>query len=302
MKSDTQLMNELAQRTNFLHELTEKESEALKKVLMEIYIAVAEVCKKHHLTIMLCAGSCLGAIRHKGFIPWDDDLDVLMPRKDYDRLIELLKEGMLSDKYEFDAPDKHKDAKHVFLKIYKKNTINEDIFSEGNPFPKGICIDIFSLDAVPETKFGQFIKGFIANALMFISILVLYAQYPNPKLKAFVSLDKILSRRYKFKCFLGKIFGIIPHYKWVWWYDCFVASTNESKYLGIPVGNNYYTGEILPYDVYLPVAKAIFEGVEVNIPHDYDTYLRRSYKDYMQLPPVEKRERHFTVKFQLNCK
>ena len=96
MKSDSELMNELAKRTDYLRELTEEESKAL-----DMYVDIARLCEQHQLTVMLCGGSCLGAIRHKGFIPWDDDLDLLMPRHDYEQLIRLLEQGALGKNYEF---------------------------------------------------------------------------------------------------------------------------------------------------------------------------------------------------------
>lgn len=102
MKSDSELMNELAHKTNYLHEMTSSESSAMKRALLDIYRDVAKLCEKEGLTLMLSGGSCLGAVRHKGFIPWDDDLDVMMRRDDYERLIRLCKEGRLGDKYEFD--------------------------------------------------------------------------------------------------------------------------------------------------------------------------------------------------------
>ena len=83
MKSYKELLNENAQKTG-LRQLTEEESTEMKDVLMKMYQVVAQVCAEHGLTIMLCGGSCLGAIRHQGFIPWDDDLDLCMPRRDYD--------------------------------------------------------------------------------------------------------------------------------------------------------------------------------------------------------------------------
>lgn len=299
MKSDSTLLNELSKRTNFLHELTDKESAQLKAALLDIYKDIAALCKKENLTIMLCGGSCLGAVRHQGFIPWDDDLDLMMPRKDYEQLIRLLEQGKLGKNYEFDTPNRKTDAQHVFLKIYRKNTLNVDIYSDGSSFPKGISIDIFALDAVPKTKFGQAIKGLVANTIQFISILVLYAQYPSAKLKEFMSLDPATDRRYHFKCALGTLFGIIPHRKWVWWFDQFVASEKENRPWGIPTGRKYYNGEIFPKNVFIPAIDAEFEGIKVSIPNGYDAYLRNLYKDYMQLPPVEKRERHFIIDFKL---
>lgn len=299
MKSDFELMNELAKRTDYLHELTETESKALKKALLDMYVDIARLCEQHHLTVMLCGGSCLGAIRHKGFIPWDDDLDLLMPRAHYEQLIRLLEQGALGENYEFNTPNPKTDSKNVFLKIYRKNTRNIDVYSDGSPFPQGISIDVFALDAMPRTNFGRQIKGLFANGLQFISIVVLYAKYPSKHLKEFMSLDKEMLRRYRFKCLLGHLFGIIPHRKWVWWFDRFVASEREDRPLGIPTGRKYYAGEIFPREVYLPAREAEFEGVKVYLPNQFDPYLRNLYHDYMQLPPVEKRERHFIVELQL---
>lgn len=292
-------MNELAHRTDYLRELSADESAAMKQALLNIYKDVAAVCEKHGLVYMLSGGTCLGAVRHKGFIPWDDDLDIMMPRADYNRLIELCERGALGEKYEINYPNPKTDSKTVFLKIYRKGSVNRELFDEATPFPKGLYVDVFALDSVPGNKFLQKIKGFFANGLQFISILVLYAQYPSKSLRDFMSLEPRLKRRYRLKVLFGRIFSIVPHRKWVYWFDCFVADSRCNRPVGIPTGRKYYNGEIFDSAVYFPPIKATFEGVDVYIPAGYDRYLRNLYKDYMQLPPVEKRERHFICDFRL---
>lgn len=299
MKSVSQIMNELAHKTDYLRELSPEESVALKNEILNIYKDVSSLCDRYGLTYMLSGGSCLGAVRHHGFIPWDDDLDIMMPRKDYDSLIKLLNEGKLGEKYEFSCPNNKTDANTVFLKIFRKDTKNIEIFNINTPFPNGIFLDVFALDAVPQSSFLQKIKGGIANAIQFVSIAKLYTEYPNRYLEEFMSMDKGLKRRYIFKLIVGKIFGFASHKKWIYWFDRFVACSNENPQWGIPTGRKYYNGEILDKCVYVPVSKGTFEGIEVPLPHNVDIYLKNLYGNYWKLPPVEKRERHFICDLEL---
>ncbi len=301
MRSDSELMNELAHKADYLYEMTAEESEMMKSVLLDIYRDFARLCRENNLIQMLGGGSCLGAIRHKDFIPWDDDLDVMMPRKDYDRLIELLEDGEMSEKYEFSYPDGKKDSKNAFLKIYRKGSLNVELFCEGTPFPQGIYLDVFPMEFVPDSRLGQLINGFFANILLFISIMVLYAQYPTNSLRRFMTLDKSLKRRYNIKRAIGTIFGIIPHYKWVYWFDRFVASSKPTNKVGIPTGRKRYNGEIYDTSAVFPPAEASLREETVYVPADYDSYLKNLYRNYMELPPIEKRERHFIIKFQPPC-
>lgn len=298
MKSVSALMNELAHKTHYLRELTPQESKKLKNEILNIYKDVASLCDKYGLTYMMSGGSCLGAVRHKGFIPWDDDLDIMMPRKDYDKLIELLNKGMLGEKYEYSYPNATSDSNSVFLKIFRKNSKNVEIFNLATPFPKGIFLDVFAIDAVPKSKLLQKIKGFIANVIQFVSLARLYTEFPNPCLPEFMSMDVDLKKRYRQKIILGKICSFASHAKWVYWFDKLVASSKDNPQWGIPTGRKYYNGEILDKNVFVPVTKGVFEGIEVYLPHDPDCYLKNLYGNYMELPPLEKRERHFVCDLQ----
>ncbi|MCM1371574.1 MAG: LicD family protein [Bacteroides sp.] len=300
MKSDMQIMNELAVASGFLKPLSEEESKGQKLLLLEMYKDIASLCDKHNLVYMMGGGTCLGTIRHQGYIPWDDDLDLMIPRTSYEKLIALCKAGELGEKYEIDAPSKDKDCKNPYLKIYRKNTLDAEIYCEDTPFPVGVFIDIFPMDNAPKNKYARKLKGFMSDFLQAICTCVLYAQYPSQKYKEFMSLDSEALKRYKQRMFIGKVFGIIPHRKWVWWFDMFNARTKETGLITIPTGRKHYFGETQPISVFLPTQKAMFEGIEVNVPADYDTYLTALYRDYMSIPPVEKRERHFVYKFSLN--
>lgn len=294
MKSDTQLMNELAHRTSYLHELTNEESAAMKAALLDIYKDIASLCQKHNLCVMMGGGTCLGAIRHKGFIPWDDDLDVMMPRADYQILLTLLEAGELGKKYEFTYPQKCADSKGPFLKIYRKNSLNVEIIGAGGDFPQGLYIDVFPMDYAPKHVLVQKLKGLFADGLQFIGILTNYGQFSTEKLDDFMAMDENLNKRYKKKKFLGKLIAyFIPHRKWVYWFDKFVACSKDTGKLGIPTGRKYYFGEIMDKSIFLPVAEVEFEGLKVFVPSNWDAYLNNLYHDYMQQPPIEKRERHF---------
>ena len=299
MKSDQQIMNELAAKTNYLREITLEESKAQKELLLEMYQDIARVCDAHNLVYMLGGGTCLGAIRHKGYIPWDDDLDLMMPRDSYEKLIQFCFAGELGEKYEIDTPRKNHDCKNPFLKVFRKNSLDIELQNENTPFPKGIYIDIFPMDSAPASKITQRIKGFLSDTLRRICTSVLYAEYPSQKYKEFMSLDPEALKRYKARVFVGKILGIISHAQWVWWFDQFNSSTKDTGFTTIPTGRKGYFGECRTSDIYYPVSKATFEGIEVNVPNKVHEYLTSMYSNYMDVPPVDKRERHQVYKFKL---
>lgn len=298
MKTDTQILNELANQTGYLHRLTDEESATLKEMLLIMYDDIANVCNNNDITFMLGGGSCLGAIRHNGYIPWDDDLDLMMMRSDYEKLIKLCKDGLLGDKYEIEYPNKYTDSKNTFFKIYRKGTLDNELYNENTPFPKGIFIDIFPIDYAPKNKYLRFLKGLISDSLQVISSCVLYAQYPSEKYMNFVQKSSKSFMRYKIRIAIGKILKVIPHQKWVYWFDRFNGKGKWSTFATIPTGRKHYMGESHPLTTFLPVKYSKFEGRQCPIPADYDKYLTSLYNNYMEIPSENKRERHMVYEFK----
>ena len=153
MKSESQLMSELSHKTHFLRELTEEESKALKSAILDIYRDVAALCDKHGLTYMMSGGTCLGAIRHQGFIPWDDDLDIVMTPSNYENFLRVSREQLDKDKYYI--LEGVKDWPLYFTKVKLKGTHLQEIGGVFDETKDGIYLDVFKLENAPSGSLKQ---------------------------------------------------------------------------------------------------------------------------------------------------
>lgn len=298
MKGHKEILNGAVNNSK-LRKLTDLELEAIKRCTLDIYKKVVCVCNANDLTIMLGGGSALGAVRHKGFIPWDDDMDLNMPRKDYNKFITLCESGVLGDNYDFSFPNKKHDSPCAFLKIYRKDTKIIGLAGEDNRFPLGLDIDIFPIEGAPSNLLLRVTKGYLANLLRLIMNLVGESGKWSDSLSALCRQNWKLLWYMRCRQFVGRLFSIISHKRWVCWFDSFVACESISSFVVIPTGRKLYHGETFPASVFFPVSKGVFEGLEVNLPATPDIYLKRLYGDYMIIPPVEKRESHMIVDLQL---
>ena len=271
----------------------------MHRTMLGMYKDVAAVCDKYKIRLFLIGGSALGAVRHKGFIPWDDDMDLSMTRSDYKRFCRIF-EKELGDKYILNAPNYSPYAKNRFPRILKKDSHLRTIIDNNDPELQKIFIDLFILDNCPNNPVLRKIKGTYCNFLLVMSWLVYIYENRDERLKDF--LTSAGTANYYVRIAAGKLFSFRRSYEWFNTFDKAAQHHNEkSEYMCLPCGRMRYFGEIFRRDQFLPGRFEEFEGEKVRIFTDKDPYLRNLYGDYMQLPPEEKRERHNVVELSFHA-
>jgi len=252
----------------------------LQKVQIKILKYFIEVCEENDLTYFIYGGSLLGTIRHGGFIPWDDDIDVIMFREDFEKLSKIL-ENDIDEKYGFINVLNVKNYHHTFGRMTLKNTVYDEWWYDQVDFTQNIFIDVFILDNIPNNKIKRFIhkwSSFTLNQL---------TEYAFIKFDNKSKIKKIIQQAIHY------ILKIIPVSSYTIKKKCVKT---YKKYLNEDCEQVCDFPALCQMPVYyktdwLPAKKAKFEDMEVNIPNNYDKVLTRSYGNYMELPPKESRFR-----------
>ena len=269
----------------------------LQNVLLEMYLDLKAACDKNGCKAFLCGGSALGAVRNRGFIPWDDDFDVAMSRRDYNKL-KLFFDKELSDKYILNAPGISEHPLTRFPKILMKGTVFEVYGEKYNEETSRVFLDIFLIDNIPDQWIRRTLKGLFVNFCEFASAQV----YVNINWKESRQIYERAGRGYAWlRRALGLSLSIVSYKKWLETIDLAVQYDDENtEYCGLCTGRKHYFGEILRREAFFPGKKAEFAGYCFDIFSEVDTYLKNLYGiDYMNPPEENEREHHFVTQIKL---
>lgn len=262
----------------------------LKNTLLEIMSDFDAFCKKNELSYFLIGGTLLGAVRHKGFIPWDDDLDVVMPRDDYERFIQLFNKES-QNKYVIQSIETDKNYWLPFAKLRKNLTLYDDLPTRYVQSHRGVFIDIFPLDHANEPgNKSQGRKVKLAKALRKIA---------DFKTTALFSKDTGSTGKYIIKKTVATLCKPFSTHQILIWQKRIITSlgNTDSDYY-INVGSQYhYKKQTMLKEVYHPSKQLEFEGESFDVPGQYEVVLERIFsKNYMELPPENKRQTHAPAK------
>ena len=249
-------------------------SQQIKDVQLNILNYFVKVCEENNLQYYLCGGTLLGAIRHHGFIPWDDDIDVFMPRPDYRKLLDLNIQSPFELRY-FSKGN----SLQPFIKIVDTSTLAQE---KNSTFPSAIWIDIFSIDGLFGNNLLNKLHFKLVKFLRYRTYFALRPEGLSPRAKFLMTIINLLHIKKesvnRFFCYWTEFFASIKKY-------------DQSKYIG-GINWGYGPQERMKRNDLEPIVKVEFEGKKYNAPIGYDIYLRNLYGNYMKLPPKEQRRSH----------
>ena len=260
------------------------DADLLKARLVQVFQFAKELFQRYNLRYIGCGGTVLGAIRHKGFIPWDDDIDIYMPRKDYECLLSL-KDEFQGSGYELFSWETTPGYYIPFAKISDSNSTVWEY--KHHPFLFGVSVDIFPLDEFDEPDSVITARQYRSH-YFFDKYMNAVSRYSMSDIWQSVCKGDIHRLGVQV---LSKWRGCCPQ-KYLQAFRQFEETYKHSGPGPKCVCVTQWEGRIFQSEWFKDVIEVPFEDTTLIIPRCYDAYLRLLYGDYMQLPPVEKRGSH----------
>ena len=265
--------------------LTDEQLHKLQQIELELLQEIHRICKKCDIHYTIIAGTMLGAVRHAGFIPWDDDADVALLRPEYEKFRKACRKELDKGRFLFQDHRNTKGYRWGYGKLRRKDTLFLREHQEHMPYMQGVFIDIFPLDNVPDNYMARSLQNFEC----FCVRKILWAKVGK------IAEDNFWRKQ------IYKLLDKIPEKAVFAYYHKMICRANRKqtrmvRILTFPTPNNEYGYYRCWYENSADIAfeGKIFQGIK-----DYDSYLSFKFGNYMELPPVEKRKIHPVSRLQL---
>lgn len=250
----------------------------LQKVEKKLFLEFIKICEENQLTWFVLGGTVLGAVRHKGFIPWDDDIDVAMPREDYERFLNIAQEELPSNMF-LQTYKTDENYPHIFAKIRKSDTTFIETSVSLINMNHGVYLDVFPLDGYPKSKVSQKIFH-LKEKILKIAISEVFKDEKGSGISVKKILKNTIAKTIPCRNAVKKLDSLYKKY-----------SYNDSKKVA-NFGGAWGKKEIMAKEIFGNGIQGEFEGNKVILPEKTHEYLTLLYGDYMILPPLEKRISH----------
>ena len=257
---------------------------------LESLVYFDNFCKEYELTYFLLGGCVIGAIRHGGFIPWDDDVDIIMPRRDYERMLRLWKVEESSERFLMLKTDGKVFTGNSFATLVDTSATMIKENQKDIDVPHGIVTDIFPMDGCPDSKFKRYLQYY--HAMMYsLYITEVVPENHGGFVRTVGSiLLKLVSKREKRTKIWKKHERKMSRY----------AFKTHKKCTELCAGPHYMLNEY-PQSAFAEAEYHDFEGLSMPLPKGYDAYLKMAFGNYMEMPPEEKQvPHHDLVKLDLD--
>ena len=279
-------------RTDACHTLSCDELKCLQNVLSGMLKELTRFCEMNGIRYVIAGGTLLGAKRHGGFIPWDDDIDLCMPREDFLRFTALLRE-QYGKKYLVQTPQDTAGYPLLFGRVRMRNTrtgTRDDFFDPDNA---GVYIDVFLVENTPDSALFRMLHG--AGCMAFGMALSLRKfRRDRDALLKLCEGDRTLEKAIRIKAAAGFVISFASVDRWRKWADGWngLCRNGDSVYVAVPAGRKRYFGELYRRNGFFGTERILFDGTEMACPTDTDGYLAALYGDYMTPPAECDREKH----------
>lgn len=246
------------------------------------------VCRLLDIPYAIYAGTAIGAVRHGGFIPWDDDVDVCLPRASYERFLTEAP-AVLGEEFTIENSRTHADFPNMFTKLGLRGTLFIPEFIKDASYRMPLSIDLMPFDNVPDDPRAyqrQRLRTWVWGRLVYLRA----SGTPYLELAGW-KRSVVLAASWTAHTVM-RVLRISPRWLQRRWESAARQYEHATTHFMADYSDMNPMAWAVSYEELFPTVEVAFEGIAVRLPHAYDTILRRGYGEYMEIPPVDKRKNH----------